>query len=130
MEDSIFSKIVRGELPCHKIYEDERVLAFLDIHPQVEGHVLVIPKKQVEFLWDLEDADYRAVTDAVKKVALRLRAILNVPYVGEKVIGVDIPHTHIQLIPFTRVEEYLRSGDMAKEPDHQHLAEVAAKLRF
>jgi histidine triad (HIT) family protein len=130
MEDSIFSKIVRGEIPSHKIYEDDRVLAFLDIHPQVEGHVLVIPKVQVEFLWDLEADDYRAVTDAAKKVALHLRSALNVPYVGEKVIGLDIPHAHIQLIPFTNIDEYLRSSDMEKEPDHTRLAEIAAKIRL
>lgn len=130
MEDSIFSKIIRGDIPSHKIYEDKRVLAFLDIHPQAEGHVLVIPKVQVEFLWDLSDEDYRAVTDAAKKIALHLRTTLNVPYVGEKVIGVDVPHAHVQLIPFTRSEEYVGMADMTKEPDHAHLAELAAKLRF
>lgn len=130
MEDSVFSKIVRGEIPSHKVYEDERVLAFLDIHPQVEGHILVIPKTQVEFLWDLEDVDYRAVTDAAKKIALHLRQVLGVPYVGIKVIGVDVPHAHIQLIPFTATAEYSRSGDMASEPDHAQLAELATRLRI
>lgn len=129
MEDSVFTKIVRGEIPGHKVYEDEHVLAFLDIHPQVEGHTLVIPKKQVEFLWDLEDGDYRAVTDAAKRIALHLRQVLQVPYVGVKVIGVDVPHAHIQLIPFTDTAEYSRSADMSLEPDHVRLAQLAATLR-
>jgi histidine triad (HIT) family protein len=128
MEDSIFSKIIRGDIPSHKIYEDERVFAFLDIHPQTDGHVLVIPKTQVEFLWDLDDETYRAVTSVAKKIALHLRTVLDVPYVGEKVIGVDIPHAHIHLIPFTHTDEYLRTADMNKEPDHEHLAELAIRL--
>jgi len=130
MEDSIFSKIIRGDIPSHKIYEDERTYAFLDIYPQTEGHALVVPKTQVEFLWDLDEEDYRAICETAKKVALRLREVLGVPYVGEKVVGVDIPHAHIQLIPFTHVDEYSRFADAAKEPDHAHLAALAAKLRL
>jgi histidine triad (HIT) family protein len=130
MEDSIFSKIIRGDIPSHKIYEDERTFVFLDIHPQVKGHALVVPKAQVEFLWDLDDADYHAVAETAKKVALRLRSVLGVPYVGEKVIGVDVPHAHVQLIPFTRAEEYVRMADMSLEPDHALLAELASKLAF
>ena len=128
MEDSIFSKIIRGDIPSHKIYEDDHVFAFLDIHPQVVGHVLVVPKVQVEFLWDLPDEDYQALTKAVKKIALHLRTVLRVPYVGEKVVGVDVPHTHIHLIPFSHVDEYNRIADMDKEPDHDGLAELAAQL--
>ena len=128
MEESIFSKIIRGDMPSHKIYEDERTYAFLDIHPQTEGHVLVVSKTQVEFLWDLNEEDYRAICETTKKIALRLREVLGVSYVGEKVIGVDIPHVHVQLIPFTHVDEYIRSADPNKEPDHDKLAELAARL--
>lgn len=130
MEDSIFSKIIRGDIPSHKIYEDERTYAFLDIHPITVGHVLVVPKNQVEFLWDLDEADYRAVTDAAKTIALHLRSVLNVPYIGEKVIGVDVPHAHVQLIPFSHSDEYMRSANMGAEPDHSALAELASKLRL
>lgn len=130
MQESIFTKIVKGEIPAHKIYEDDRVLAFLDIHPVREGHTLVIPKRQVEFVWDLEDEDYHAVMDAAKKVALRLRKVLLVQYVGERIVGVDVPHAHVQLIPFNTVEEYKRPQDMQAEPDHAALAAVAEKLRF
>jgi histidine triad (HIT) family protein len=130
MEDSIFTKIIRGDIPAHKIYEDELVLAFLDIHPVQPGHTLVIPKKQIEFVWDLPDDDYEAVMAVTKKVALRLRTILEVAYVGERIIGVDVPHAHIQLIPFNSADEYKRSQDMTSEPDHAALAVIAEKLRF
>ena len=76
MQDSIFTKIIKGEIPSHKIYEDDSVLAFLDIHPVQSGHTLVIPKKQVEFVWDLPDPDYVSLMAATKKVALRLREVI------------------------------------------------------
>jgi histidine triad (HIT) family protein len=130
MEDSIFTKIIKGEIPAHKIYEDDKVLAFLDIHPVQPGHTLVIPKKQVEFVWDLDDDDYQAVMMAAKSVARRIRDVLGVKYVGEKIIGVDVPHAHIQLIPFSASSEYAASQNMESAPDHDALAEVAEKLRF
>lgn len=130
MEDSIFTKIVKGEIPAHKIYEDDQTLAFLDIHPTVDGHTLVIPKKQVEFLWDLDDETYRAVMRTVKEVALHLREVLNVPYVGVKVIGMDVPHAHVQLTPFTTSDEYYKRADLNTEPDLEKLAAMAEKLRF
>lgn len=128
MQDSLFTKIIKGEIPCHKVYEDDKTLAFLDIHPVVDGHTLVIPKKQVEFIWDLEDEDYQMVMASVKKVAKHMREVLNVPYVGVQVVGVDVPHAHVHLIPFTTVEEYRGHSDMNAEPDHAKLAEIAAKL--
>lgn len=129
MEDSIFTKIIKGEIPSHKIYEDEQAYVFLDIHPSTKGHTLVIPKKQVEFLWDLDEADYTAVTSTARKVARRLREVLEVPYVGEKVIGVDVPHAHIHLIPFTTEAEY-NSTSSTDEPDHEALAALAKRLAF
>jgi histidine triad (HIT) family protein len=130
MEDSIFTKIIKGDIPSHKIYENELVLAFLDIHPAQPGHVLVVPKKQIEFVWDLPDEDYEAVMSAAKKVALRLRSVLGVAYVGERILGVDVPHAHVQLIPFNTVDEYKEPQDTTKEPDHTALADMAEKLRF
>lgn len=130
MEDSIFTKIINGDIPAHKIYEDDLVLAFLDIHPVQPGHTLVIPKKQIEFVWDLPEDDYRAVMDATKKIALRIREVLGVKYVGERIVGVDVPHAHVQLIPFNMVEEYKRAQDMQRQPDHSVLSEIAEKLRF
>lgn len=128
MEDSIFTKIIKGEIPCHKLYEDDKVLAFLDIYPVQTGHALVIPKKQVEFVWDLSDEDYSAVMAATKKVALRLREVLGKKYVGERIVGVDVPHAHVQLIPFNDVAEFAADQDMTIEPDHTALANLAKKL--
>lgn len=127
---SIFTKIINGEIPCYKIYEDELTLAFLDIYSDVEGHTLVVPKKQVEFLWDLDQTDYHAVTESAQKIARRLREVLGVLYVGEKVIGVDVPHAHIHLIPFTKTETYHKAGVVNIEPDHEALAALAKKLAF
>jgi histidine triad (HIT) family protein len=130
MSDSIFTKIIRGELPSHKIYEDDKVYAFLDIHPVQPGHVLVIPKKQIEFVWDLEDDDYQAVMAATKKIARHMREVLGVNYVGERIVGVDVPHAHVQLIPFDTVDQFKGPQEMTAEPDHDTLAEMAKKLAF
>ena len=130
-EPSIFTKIVDGEIPCHKVYEDDRTLAFLDIHPTMDGHVLVIPKQQVEFVWDLDDADYQALMDTVKKVGFRLRDILGTKYVGQMVIGTDVPHAHVHVLPFNQTSEMKRTLESSTaEADHVRLAEIAKRLRF
>jgi len=130
MQDSIFTKIIKGEIPCHKIYEDELTLAFLDIHPVTDGHALVISKKQIEFVWDLPADDYMAVMATTQKVALRLREILGTKYVGERIVGIDVPHAHVQLIPFNMVDEYKAPQDMESEPDHAALVSMAGRLAF
>lgn len=130
MEESLFTKIINGKIPSHVIYEDERVFAFLDIYPSQPGHALVVPKRQVEFMWDLEDEDYVAVMSAAKKIVLHMRGTLSVPYVGVKIVGVDIPHAHVHLIPFTTTEEYNTPQNTAIEPDHVALANMAEKLKL
>lgn len=130
MPDSIFTKIIKGEIPCHKVYEDEKTFAFLDIHPKSPGHALVIPKKQVPFVWDLEPEDYAAVMATVQKVARRIREVLNATYVGEQVVGVDVPHAHVHVFPFEDSKVFLTPVDMDAEPDHAALAEIAKKLAF
>jgi histidine triad (HIT) family protein len=130
MSDSIFTKIIRGEIPSHKVYEDNKTLAFLDIHPKSDGHVLVVPKKQVEFIWDLEDEDYQAVMATVQKVGRRIREAIDKPYVGVMVIGIDVPHVHVHVFPFSTMDEYSHRPDMSAEPDHDTLAKVAKKLAF
>lgn len=130
-EPSIFTRIVNGEIPSHKVYEDERTLAFMDIHPAAEGHVLVVPKTQVEFVWDLPADDYQALMATVQKVALRLREVIGKPYVGEVVVGTDVPHAHVHLVPFIQSAELHRAMTPSDtEPDHAALAALAQKLRF
>jgi histidine triad (HIT) family protein len=130
MEDSIFTKIIRGEIPAHKIYEDDKTFAFLDIHPKTPGHTLVVPKKQVEFVWDLGEEDYAALMSTVKKVADRLKEVLQPPYVGSLVFGMDVPHAHVHVYGFATAEEGRRIPDPNGEPDHEALAEIAKKLAF
>lgn len=129
-EPSIFAKIVSGEIPSHKIYEDEHTLAFLDIYAVINGHTLVIPKKQVEFVWDLDEQAYQALTSTVKKVALRLREEMGASYVGEKIVGVDVPHAHVHLIPFNETADFHRANQENAEPDHEALAKLAKQLYF
>jgi histidine triad (HIT) family protein len=129
MEDSIFTKIIKGEIPCHKVYEDDKVLAFLDIHPQQPGHTLVVPKKQIDLLWDLPDDDYVYLWRTARKIAQRMGEVLG-RRIGVHVEGIGVPHAHIHLVPFDTTEEFLRHPDMAKEPDHQALAAIAERLAF
>jgi histidine triad (HIT) family protein len=130
MDDSIFTKIIKGDIPSHKIYEDEDTFAFLDIYPIAPGHTLVVPKKQVESLWDLDDNTYQKVMATAKKIAEHMRTRLNVEYVGVQVIGVDVPHAHVHLIPFNEVSEYHNVPDSSAEPNHGALAAIARKLQF
>jgi len=130
MTDSIFTKIIKGEIPCHKIYEDELTFAFLDIHPKTAGHTLIVPKQQVEFLWELDDTTYQAVMATAQKVANRLKDVLGQPYVGEMVFGIDVPHAHVHVFPFATSEEFGHRPDMTAEPDHAALAEIAQQLAF
>jgi len=130
MQDSIFTKIIKGEIPCHKVYEDEFTFAFLDIHPVQPGHTLVVPKRQVEFVWDLGTEDYQAVMATAQKVAKRLKEVLGTPFVGEQIMGIDVPHAHVHLIPFSTAEEFRARPDMNAEPDHTALAALAQKLAF
>lgn len=95
---SVFTKIIQGEIPCYKIYEDEQTLAFLDIEPEAEGHTLVVPKVEVDKIYDLSDSDYDAVMHTVKKLARHYEDILGKRMII-KVIGVDVPHAHVHLIP-------------------------------
>ncbi len=130
MNDSIFTKIIKGELPSHKIFEDDKTLAFLDIHPVQPGHTLVIPKSQVEFVWDLPPDVYQSLMVTVQKVALRLKMVLHSPFIGSEIVGVDVPHAHVHLIPFTTVSQFRQLPDMTAEPDHESLAALAKRLEF
>lgn len=124
---TIFTKIINGEIPSHKIYEDEHTYAFLDIHPSQPGHTLVVPKKEVDRLEDLPDDDYQHLMMAVKRLAKHL-ATKTGKRITLKVIGFDVPHAHIHLIPAANTAEFTAHGDMTKEPDHAALAEMAKQL--
>lgn len=96
---TIFSKIVRGEIPCYKIAEDENYLAFLDINPLAKGHTLVIPKKEHDYIFDLDDQTYTGLHLFAKKVAKAIDKAIKCKRVAVAVLGLEVPHTHIHLIP-------------------------------
>lgn len=122
---SIFSKIVAGEIPCYKVYEDEKNLAFLDIHPETRGHVLVIPKVEVDKIYDLEPEDYRALFEAVYKVARKMDEVFQTRILM-KVVGTDVPHAHVHLMPMDESWEYGRVLELSEE----EFKEIQGKIAF
>ncbi len=102
---TIFTKIVKGEIPSYKIAEDDNYFAFLDINPLVKGHTLVIPKKEVDYLFDLEDTEIAGLHVFAKKVAKAIDKSIKCIRVGVLVIGTEVPHAHIHLIPFNDESE-------------------------
>lgn len=102
---SIFSKIVAGEIQAHKVAESIDFLAFLDINPLAEGHVLVIPKKEVDYLFDLDDELYTGLQMFAKIVATAMKQVIPCKRIGVAVIGLEVPHTHIHLIPMNEVSD-------------------------
>lgn len=136
MADSIFTKIIKGEVPCHKVYEDDQVIAFLDIDPLTEGHTLVVTKKQIDHLWDVEDGLYQYVMNIAKKVAARQREVLKPARVGMALEGFAVPHAHIHVFPLHKglestISDHIeRKKNRQNEPDHQKLANIAKKLAF
>ena len=130
MEDSIFTKIIKGEIPCHKIYEDEKTIAFLDIDPSCEGHTLIVHKSPTQFVWDLGEVEYEQLMATAKKIALHYREVSGKPYVKMDIVGTDVPHNHLHLKPFTKAIETHKFDRENIEPDHESLAIVAEKLRL
>lgn len=133
MQDSIFTKIIKGEIPSDKIYEDESIFAFLDIYPDEEGHTLVVPKKQVDKIYDLDDEDYQHLWYVAKQIARHYDDVLGRRVIF-KVIGVDVPHAHIHVVPYdpknhTKHDEHM-AAKIIREPDFDALAKVAEKLRL
>ncbi|RWZ79426.1 MAG: HIT family protein [Candidatus Chaera renei] len=128
-QPSLFSRIIKGEIPAHKIYEDQRTLAFLDIHPVQPGHALIVTKTEADRLEDLGDEDYAALMDSTRKVMRRLRQVLGCERVCLKVEGFDVPHVHVHAIPCQRAADFWNRPDEG-EPDHAALAAMADRLRF
>lgn len=129
MQDSIFTKIINGEIPSYKIYEDDNTIAFLDIDPVRLGHTLVVPKVEVEQYLDLEDEDYEALWKAVKKVGRRLREVTGSERIGLKIVGTDVPHAHIHLIPFNTGEKLHHDATSPKLSQEEYEA-LVKKLQF
>lgn len=129
MSDSIFTKIIKGDIPAYKIYEDDKTLAFLDIHPVQPGMTLVIIKEQIEDFTQLSDDQLATLMTTVRKVALRLKQIFpDKKRIGVQIEGLDVPHVHVKLIPINTGSDFRAKPDFDAEPDHTALAEMAQKL--
>lgn len=102
---TIFSKIINGEIPCHKIAEDENFLAFLDINPLAKGHTLVIPKKETDYIFDIEDQEYADLWVFAKSVAKKIKSQIDCTRIGVAVIGLEVAHAHIHLVPINNVSD-------------------------
>ncbi len=128
---SIFSRIVAGEIPCYKVAEDERFLAFLDIGPLTKGHTLVIPKQEIDYLFDLDDDLYLGLQLFAKKVALAIKQAIPCNRVGVAVMGMEVPHAHIHLIPIKKEGDMLISNpklQLSKEEMAQIANSIADKF--
>lgn len=130
-EPSIFTRIIKGELPAHRVYEDDKVIAFLTIQPITDGHTLVVPKKQIDQIWDMDDEDYQYLWLTAKKIAKHISESLHVDRVGVVVKGFEVPHVHIHLIP-TNHDSYLSFDPFPVPPvaDNKHLASIAEEIRM
>jgi len=134
MQDSLFTKIIKGELPSHKVYEDEKTLAFLTISPFIEGHTLVVPKLQVDNFEDLPEEDYQAFFSTVRKVSKRVKEVFEVNKATVTIMGFEVPHAHAHIMPANSENEYFSAIDnrhlIPAESDHEKLAKIAERLKF
>jgi len=124
---TIFTKIVKGEIPCHKVAEDDRFLAFLDISPLAKGHTLVIPKKEVDYIFDLEDELLADLMVFSKRVAKAIKATITCERIGIAVIGLEVPHAHVHLSPINSVHD-LNFAKAKPEISHEELAVIAKDI--
>jgi histidine triad (HIT) family protein len=125
---TIFSKIVAGEIPCHRIAENEEFFAFLDINPLTEGHTLVIPRKETDYLFDLDDDVLGRMTVFAKTVAHALEQAIPCRRIGLMVLGLEVPHAHIHLVPIQK-ESDLFPGKPKLKKTPEELAKIAARIR-
>lgn len=123
---SIFTRIINGEIPCYKIAEDAHYFAFLDIRPMSKGHTLVVPKKEVDYLFDLDEDTYLGLHLFAKKVALAVQKVVPCVRVATLVIGLEVPHCHIHIVPFSRMSDLRLNKSIELSP--AEMKEVADKI--
>ena len=122
---SVFTKIINSEIPCYKIYEDDKTFAFLDINPETKGHTLVVPKNEVDKIYELPDEDYQALMATVKKLSAHMEKVLGTRTLW-KVIGTDVPHAHVHLLPYDETWEHGKTLKLTPE----EFEEIRAKLEY
>lgn len=126
---TIFSKIIAGEIPCYKVAEDDRFFAFLDINPLVKGHTLVVPKQEVDYIFDLNDGDLAAMHVFAKTVARAIEQAVPCKRIGVAVMGLEVPHAHIHLIPINKEGDMVISNPKQKLADEE-FRQVAESIRL
>lgn len=126
---TIFSKIIGGEIPSYKVAEDEHYYAFLDINPLTEGHTLVVPKREVDYLFDLPAEELAGLMVFAQRVAERIRAAIPCKRIGVAVIGLDVPHAHVHLVPINEGGD-LDFGRPKLKLSPEQFQEIQAKIRF
>ena len=125
---TLFTKIINGEIPCYKVAENEEFFAFLDINPKAKGHTLVIPKREVDYLFDMEDDELARMMAFAKKIAAAIRKAFPCPKVGIAVLGLEVPHAHIHLIPLeSEATFYVKEGVQLNGKEFE---EVAAAIKI
>jgi histidine triad (HIT) family protein len=137
MQDSIFTNIIKGDIPCYKVYEDAKTFAFLDIEPYFPGHTLVVPKLQIEKFDDLPDEDYQALFETVRKVTKQLKAKLGTGHAIIQIFGFDVPHVHVHIMPTDDSEQFYRAAashlngePYSYQPTPEEFMEIASKVRM
>ena len=128
MPDSIFTKIIKGEIPCYKIAEDDRFIAFLDVFPIKKGHTLVVPKAQIDYLFDLDDSLLSDLMLFAKKIAQKMERAITCERIGVAVIGLEVPHAHIHLVPLDNVGD-IDFGQPKIQLSIEEMAEIADSIR-
>ena len=124
---TVFSKIVAGEIPCYKVAEDKDFLAFLDINPLAKGHTLVIPKKEVDYIFDLDTETYTGLKAFARRVAKALKKAIDCQRVGVAVLGMEVPHTHVHLIPLQK-ESDMNFSNPKKEFSSDEMLAIADQI--
>lgn len=125
---SIFTKIIQGEIPGHKISETEEFLAFLDVFPLVQGHILIVPKKETDYIFDIEDQELARMIVFAKTIAKALRKAVPCKRIGMSVIGLEVPHAHIHLVPMNSANDLNFTREKLK-PSNEELSAIAEKIR-
>ena len=129
MSDSIFTKIIKGEIPCYKIAEDDRFIAFLDVFPIKKGHTLVVPKAQIDYLFDLDDSLLSDLMIFSKKVAQKMQKAISCERIGVAVIGLEVPHAHIHLVPLDTVGD-IDFSQPKLQLSAKEMTEIADSIRI
>lgn len=125
---SVFTRIISGEIPSYKIAEDDRFYAFLDISPLAKGHTLVVPKQETDYIFDIDDAQHKDFWDFAKRVAKAVKSAVPCKRIGIAVIGLEVPHAHIHLIPMNKVSDMNFASPKLSFPSAE-MEEIAQKIR-